>query len=85
MSLEYLVNAPISGQLALFTRNWSKRTSSSVIVDILKRNQTPFLVLEPFQISPPPWITMAQEERILVGWKMQPLLIKDGKKLSGSS
>ena len=84
-SREYLKNAPTSGQLALFTRNWSKLTRSSIILDILKIYEITFLDLELFQVSTPPSVAMVQEEALLVDWEIQMLLRKSWIKLSSSS
>ena len=85
MSWEYLKNAPTSEQLALFTRNWSKLISSSMILDILKIYEITFLDLELFQVSTPPSVAMVQEEALLVDWEIQTLLSKGWIKLSSSS
>ena len=65
-SLEYVKNAPASGQFALFTRNWPKLKSSLVLLNILKGYELPFLDSELFKTSPPPTISIVQEDILLI-------------------
>ena len=51
ISLTNLHKIPTKGLLAFFLGNWSKMTSDTVILDIVKGYQKPFVDLKPCQVS----------------------------------
>ena len=80
VDVENMQNFQPAGCLQYFLKNWEKLTNDSVILELVKGYQIPFLS-ETSQMEPPSSILMRQEEIAIVDQEIQERLKKGAIKL----